>query len=70
MTRVALAALAALLSVGVGVSRVYFGVHFPTDVLGGWIASAIWLVVVILVVQALEWHAARASRSASVERGA
>jgi undecaprenyl-diphosphatase len=37
------ATLAAILTLGVGVSRVYLGVHWPTDVLSGWIAGGIWL---------------------------
>ena len=36
-------AVAAILTLGVGFSRVYLGVHWPTDVLSGWIAGGIWL---------------------------
>ncbi|WOD41815.1 phosphatase PAP2 family protein [Nodosilinea sp. E11] len=37
------ATLAAVLTLGVGFSRVYLGMHWPTDVLSGWVAGAIWL---------------------------
>jgi undecaprenyl-diphosphatase len=35
--------VAVALALGVGFSRMYLGVHWPTDVLSGWIAGGIWL---------------------------
>ncbi|QDV05657.1 phosphatidylglycerophosphatase B [Planctomycetes bacterium Poly30] len=35
-------AAALLLSVSVGISRVYLGVHWPTDIFAGWVLGASW----------------------------
>jgi len=42
------------LTVIVGATRVYLGVHYPTDVMGGWIAGFGWAVLCALVAQALQ----------------
>jgi undecaprenyl-diphosphatase len=34
---------AAMAVAAIGLSRVYLGMHYPTDVLGGWAAAAAWL---------------------------
>lgn len=45
-------ALAVLLAFGVGVSRIYLGYHYLTDVVGGFLAGAAWLLVVGAAFQA------------------
>ena len=41
-TRIFTVAAGILLTLMIGTSRVYLGVHYPTDVLGGWCAGATW----------------------------
>lgn len=35
-----------LLALGIGLSRIFLGYHYLTDVVGGWLAGVVWLLVV------------------------
>lgn len=43
--------IAGLLTLIVGVSRVYLGAHFPSDVAAGWVVGGAGLLLVILMIQ-------------------
>jgi undecaprenyl-diphosphatase len=47
-------AAALLLTFLVGISRVYMGVHYPTDVLAGWTAGLVWALLCWLVARYLQ----------------
>lgn len=47
--RGAVLAMAALVALAVGVSRVYLGVHWSSDVLCGWAVAAMWLATLVLI---------------------
>lgn len=63
--RTLLALLGAFLVVTVGFSRVYLGVHWPSDVLAGWLIGVLWLTICFTVA-----HLARGNtRTSSTVQG-
>ncbi|HVG06418.1 MAG TPA: phosphatase PAP2 family protein [Thermoanaerobaculia bacterium] len=52
--KILLLGFATLLTLIVGCSRVYLGVHWPTDVLAGWTAGAIWALICWLIARRLQ----------------
>ncbi len=61
--RVYFIAVAIFLSSIIGFSRIYLGVHYPTDVLGGWCAGASWAIFCWILARRFLWP-----RSGSGER--
>lgn len=49
--RAAIITAAALMIMMIAVSRIYLGVHFPSDIVGGILASAVWVIASIAVYQ-------------------
>jgi membrane-associated phospholipid phosphatase len=41
--------IAALLVAAIGFSRIYLGVHYPSDVIAGYLAGAVWVTAVTIV---------------------
>ena len=55
-TRTYCISVSLLLALLVGLSRVYLGVHYPTDVLAGWSAGLAWALLCWLVARYLQYR--------------
>jgi undecaprenyl-diphosphatase len=54
LTKIYCMSLALMVTFLVGVSRVFLGVHYPTDVLGGWMIGFVWASICWIGAQRLE----------------
>lgn len=50
------------LILAIGISRVYLGVHYPSDVVGGYIAGSIWVVFCIVLFNVIDLLRKRKAR--------
>lgn len=46
----------AVLTLAICFSRLYFGVHYPTDIVAGWCVSTAWVVVVFMAAKELSYR--------------
>lgn len=54
-------AVAAVLVLLVGLSRIYLGVHYPSDVLTGYLAGFVWATFAALAIEAVRYFRDRRS---------
>lgn len=57
--KIALIALEISLIIMIGLSRVYLGVHYPSDVLAGFIGGFIWIIVCIVIFKFINFYRKR-----------
>lgn len=67
--RILLIVLSSLLIVAIGTSRIYLGVHYPSDVVGGYFMSGCWMAACIWFYQRYEERRMLSLRSKSQHNG-
>ncbi|WP_019413261.1 phosphatase PAP2 family protein [Paenisporosarcina sp. TG20] len=50
------AILAGILVLLIGISRIYLGAHFPSDVVSGYMAGGVWMIACIISVEWMIWR--------------
>jgi undecaprenyl-diphosphatase len=47
--RLAVGVAAAVMVTAIGLSRIYLGVHYPSDVIAGYLAAAVWVTTLLVL---------------------
>jgi undecaprenyl-diphosphatase len=63
--RTLIAIVAAVFILTIGASRIYLGVHYPSDVIGGYLLSGCWLAATIGTFRSLQARKARSIQSSA-----
>jgi len=66
--RVYVVAVAVLMALAVGISRVYLGVHWPSDVAAGWALGVAWASLCWLIASALQFQRRRRKQAVEDEQ--
>jgi membrane-associated phospholipid phosphatase len=57
----------AVLTIVIGITRVYMGVHFFTDVAAGFLFGLAWLLICIIALEVTLWHQRRGQRGKNMK---
>lgn len=63
--RIVLGIMAGMLVAAIGLSRIYLGMHYPSDVVAGYLAAAIWVATLLTLDR---WRSHRTKRTAFLRR--